>query len=380
MSQQAMQATSATTPAAPPREVPAVPPRGILNAVISFRNFLGRVMKSTVPAPVAMSELIGSFFIPPILRAACKLGIADALASGPKTLSELAQATGGKEDGLYRLMRALISVGVFARRSDGRYALNRLGETLRTGVAGSMKDLAIFTGDRWHVDAWERLADTIRSGTNGVKLVLDKELFEYLDGTEEGRSFDGGMGSFTQMDAPAHAVTYDWGSYKKVCDVGGGQGTLLGHILAKHKHLEGAIFDLPKVVEGARPVLEAWHVADRVKLVGGSFFESVPSGYDVYMMRGILHDWDDARSVTILQTVKKAMSPTSKLLVIEMVIEDNDDPYPGKMLDIEMMAITSEGRERSAQQYAALFEKAGLKFSRVIPTSSMYSIVEGLPG
>ena len=367
------------TPVAP-RKVPPVPPRFVLTMVTGLRNFLNRVVQRTVPAPVAMLEMVLGFFTIPMVRAAAKLGIADHLAGGPMTAEALAHATGADPTALARLMNTLVSMGIFARGSDARYRLNALGGTLRSDVPGSMRDLVIFCYDPWHVHAWGALPETLRTGKNGVALVHGKELFDLLDGTEEGRTFDGAMVSLTQLDAPAHARAYDFSSVRLVCDVAGGKGTLLAHVLAQHPHLQGVLFDQPKVLAGAPPLLGSWGVADRVKLVPGDFFESVPEGCDVYMMRDILHDWDDARSLAILKTIRKAMAPGSRLLVAEMVMPEDDAPFPGKLYDVEMMVVCAEGKQRTPAEFRALFEQAGMTFSRIIPTSSPFSLVEALPG
>ncbi len=362
-----------------PRKVPPVPPRLVLTLVTRLRNFLNAVVQRTVPAPVAMLELVLGYFTIPMVRAAAQLDVAEHLAGGPLTAEELARATGANPAALARLMNTLVSMGIFTRGGDARYGLNALGQTLRSNVPGSMRDLVIFCFDPWHVKAWGAFTDTVRTGKNGVELAHGKELFDLLDGTDEGRTFDGAMVSLTQLDAPAHARAFDFSSARQVCDVAGGRGTLLAHVLAQHPHLQGILFDQPKVVRGARPLLESWGVADRVKLVGGSFFESVPEGCDVYMMRDILHDWDDERAVAILKTIRKAMTAGSRLLVAEMVMTEDDAPFPGKVYDIEMMTVTSDGKQRTPSQFRALFAQAGMTFSRVIPTSSPFSLVEALP-
>ena len=248
-----------------PRKVPPVPPRIVLTMITGLRNVLNRLVQRTVPAPVAMVEIVFGFFTVPMVRAAAKLDIAEHLARGPLTAEELASATGANPAALTRLMNTLVSIGVFTRGRDARYRLNALGQTLRADVPGSMRDLVIFCFDPWHVKAWGAFSDTVRTGKNGVELVHGKELFDLLDGTEEGRTFDGAMVSLTQLDAPAHARAYDFSSVRHVCDVAGGKGTLLAHVLALHPHLQGILFDQPKVVAGAGPLLESWGVTDRVK-------------------------------------------------------------------------------------------------------------------
>lgn len=365
--------------AASSREIPQVPPRAVLRAVTAFRDFLKAVLRRTVPPPVAMFEFINGFYQTAMVRGACRLGIADRLAEGPKTPAELAQATGANEEAVVRLMRTLISFGIFARGSGGRFRLNPLGEMLRSDVPGSMHDLAVLLGDSWHVNAWVAFPETLRTGKNAVEMTHGKPIWEVLSNPEDGSRFDRAMVSLTRMDAPAHARGYDFSWARRVCDVGGGQGTLLAHILAHHPHLEGVLFDDPAVVGRARAFLESWGLGDRVQLAGGSFFESVPPDCDLYLLRDILHNWNDERSVAILRTVRRAMSPSSRLLVAEMLMTEDDRPSPSKLLDLEMMVALCDGKQRTSAQFQALFSQAGLTLSRVVPTASPFSLVEARP-
>lgn len=359
----------------PARKVPNVPPRGMLTTLIAVRNFLSALVRKMVPPQIGMLEFLLGYMYTNMAGAAARLGVADHLAKGPMTAAELAKATGANEATLARLMRALVSCGVFARGSDGRYRLNGLGETLRTGP-GSMRDVAILLTDKWFVDAWRALPETVRTGTNGVRLVSGKMAFELLAGTPESETANSALGSLAAQDAPAHARAYDFSAAKSVCDVGGGTGMLLVHILALYPHLKGILFDQPHVVAEAPPLLAAWGMKDRIQTVGGSFFESIPPGCDLYMMRSVLHDWDDPTCVAILKKVREVMTPSARLLIVEHLMIDHDAPLPGKLQDIQMMVISDQGMERTPEQYGALLPQAGMKLLRIIPTSSPYAIHE----
>jgi hypothetical protein len=373
------EARLATVAGAVHHTVPQVPPRLVLRATIALRNLLKALVRRMVPAPVAMFEFITGYYQMPMVRTACKLGIPELLADGPKSPAELAQATRSNEETLTRLMNALVSVGVFARGRDGRFRLGPLGETLRSGGPGSMRDMAMLFGDPWHLEAWAVFPETVRTGKDGVELTRGKYTYDLLAGTDEGITFDRAMVALTELDAPAHARGYDFSSVRRVCDVGGGWGTLLAHILALHPRMEGVLFDEPKVIERAPPLLRSWGVADRVTLAGGSFFDSVPADCDLYLLRDILHNWGDERALAILKTVRRAMSPSSRLLVIEIIMPEDGGPSPAKLVDLEMMAIFPGGKQRTPAQHRALFSQANLELSRIVPTASPFSIVEARP-
>jgi hypothetical protein len=210
-----------------------------------------------------------------------------------------------------------------------------------------------------------------------MKLVHGKIAFELIAGTPEGERANKALGELAALDAPAHARGYDFSTARTLCDVGGGTGTMLAHILTLHPHLKGVLFDLPHVVSEAAPNLDSWGVKDRIQTVGGDFFKAVPAGSDLYMMRSVLHDWDDPTCVAILKRIREGMSASSRLLIVEHLMNDKDHgPSPGKLQDLQMMVVSEQGMERTPEQYGALLSQAGLKLLRVIPTSSPYAIHE----
>jgi hypothetical protein len=351
----------------------------VYRVIVALRNFLLRVVRRMVPARVAMFDMFTGVWHTQMIYAAARLAIADTLASGPKTASEIAAACDADADAVGRLMRALTSVGVFARRSDGRFELNRLGLTLQSGRSDSMRDIVMFLGSRHSMLGWAHFVDAIRSGKNGFELAHGKPVFDYLaEHPEDDAIFNGGMVCMTELDAPALVRGFDYSKFRTLCDVGGGRGLLLAAILSENPALEGVLFDVARVIEKAPAVFDAWGVASRATAVAGSFFEDVPRRCDAYILKEILHDWDDARCLTILEACRRAMKRGAALLVMEMIVVDDDEPHPGKLLDMEMLDTTMEGRQRNAEELARLFERSGFRLVRVVELPSPTSIVEAI--
>jgi C-methyltransferase len=364
---------------AAPVKLGGAPPPAIFRAVVALRNWLLRLADRLVPAQVALIDRLGGYYLLHVVHAAAELKIADELASGSKSTPDLARAVGAAEEPLERLMRALASYGVFARGEGDRWENNRLSFALVSAAPGSMRDLALFVGSPYHLGAWHAFVGSVRSGAGAFRATHGRGLFDYFqDHPQDGARFDGAMVALTNMDAPALALAYPFSALgdAKVCDVAGGRGTLLANILARHPRLRGVLFDDEKVVAGAPPLLKAYGIADRTEVVGGSFFERVPGGCAVYVLKDILHDWDDERAVAILKVVRAAMGPASRLVVAEMVVDRVEDRYFGTLLDLEMLAIMDGGKQRSAAQFRALFAAADLELTRVIAAGSPTSLVE----
>lgn len=356
----------------------SAPPPFVLRLVIRLRNFLFRWTDRLVPARIALFERTAGFFNLYAMYAAARLGIADLLADGPKSPADLARATDSKPEYLARLLRMLASIGIFELLPDGRFRQNRLSETLRTDTPGSMRPLVMFTGSPVHLQAWMRFFENVKNGENAFQAAHGTSLFEYLGAHPDlGAHFNAAMVSLTRIDAPALAAAYDFRG-KKVCDVAGGHGTLLATILARHRDARGVLFDEAHVIAGAPPLLSRFGVEGRCELAAGSFFEKVPPDCDVYILKDILHDWDDEKATAIVKTLRASMKPGARLLVAEMVVDCEQERFPGNFLDLEMMAITNDGKQRSEEQFRALFERAGLRFVRIIPAASPTSFVEAV--
>ncbi|MDQ3809571.1 MAG: acetylserotonin O-methyltransferase [Chloroflexota bacterium] len=330
-----------------------------------------------VPAPVALLRMMTGYWVSKALHVAAELGVADLLRDGPRPADELASACGAHPPALYRLLRALASVGVFTEGEGRRFALTPLAELLRSDRPDSMRALARMYGSEQY-RAWDGLLDSIRTGTPAFDRAFGASYFDYLARSPEaGAVFDQAMTGWTTQVADAVVEAYDFPASGTVVDVGGGRGLLLATILRARPNLRGVLFDLPHVVVGAQPLLAAAGVADRCTVVGGDFFASVPAGGAVYLLAQILHDWDDERCRVILANCRGAMRPDGKLLVVEQVLPPGDEPALGKWLDLHMLVLLT-GRERTEAEYRALLGAAGFQLSQVMPTTSGASIVEAV--
>jgi len=310
---------------------------------------------------------------------AAKLGIADRLADGPLRAAELAHVVGAHPRALYRLLRALTHVGVFAEDAEHRFCLTPMAELLRADAPGSLRAFALSYGESWWWSPWGRLLDTVRTGTTAFDQVMGQGFFEYLQQHPDAAAiFNANMTSMTERDVPEVVTTYDFSGKGLLVDVGGGHGALVSAILQAGAREEAILFDRPEVARGAPARLAAAGVADRCRVVEGSFFESVPEGGDTYTLKDIIHDWDDARAVAILRNCKRAMARDARLLLIERVLPADGEAAVGKMVDITMMVLTG-GMERTEDEYRALLEQAGFTLRRVVFTHSAASVLEAVP-
>ena len=350
-----------------------------VRVVDRLRHHLLRGYQRLIPAPAAMLEMIVGAWVAQAVTAAAALGVADALADGPLEVAVLAERVGADRDALGRLMRALTGRGVFRQYRDGRYGLTPLGDTLRADAPASMRGAALFLGSAQHREHWSHLDQAIRTGRPVVAALRGKEFFDYLrDEPELAEIVNDAMTSSSQMAVPPVVAGYDFSRFRAIVDVGGGHGALLAAILAATPAARGVLYDLPDVVAGAAPQLQKDGVADRVRLDGGSFFDSVPSGGDVYLLKHIVHDWDDEQAVQILRNVASAGGAQATVLVIEFVIPDHHRDFSGNWGDLEML-LTTGSRERTGAQYRALLARAGLRMTRLIPTASAFSVIEARP-
>jgi hypothetical protein len=326
-----------------------------------------------------MFALITGRWVSQLIYVAAKLELADHLKHGPRTVEELAAAAEVQAPALYRVLRALASFGVFAETKNKRFKLTPLAVTLQKAVPGSMRAAALMLGEKYLEDSWAHLLHGVKTGENPFLKAHGVPLFEYLEKhPEDLKIFGDSMTSVSSTENPAISAAYKFSGIRTLVDVGGGNGSLLATILKENPKLRGVLFDQASVTARA---LQDRHVtakgiAERCILESGNFFEAVPKGGDAYMMKRTLHDWDDDRCARILENCRDAMSEKGKVLVIDAVIAPGNEPDRGKLLDIQMLVIG--GRERTKQEFAALFRNAGLKLTRVVPTKCPLSIVEGI--
>ncbi len=322
-----------------------------------------------------LDRMITGYWISQAIYSAAKFGIADHLKDGPKSVDELAEATSTNVDALYRLLRALASRGIFAEGEPRHFSLTPLAEPLQSDVPGSKRALALMSGDE-QFRAWAEIDYSIQTGKIAFEKVYGKPIFEYLgENPDKARIFDAAMVGIHGRESDVILSAYDFSDVGVLADIGGGNGSQISRILEQHTGVKGILFDLPHVIERAKNQIEAAGLSDRCELVGGNFFDAVPDGADVYMMRHIIHDWDDEKSLTILRNCHRAMSSSAELLIVESVIPHGNEPFGGKFLDLVMLLIPG-GKERTEDEYRTLLGKAGFELTQVIPTSSEVSIVE----
>jgi len=320
-------------------------------------------------------QLMFGFMATRAVSAIAELRVADALAGGPLYYTDLAQKVGADQRALHRAMRLLVSLGVFAEPKPGTYALTPVSELLRSDVPGSLRALAEMITAESHWIPWGRFTDTLRTGESGMLHAFGATAFDWFQKAENAAQweiFNEAMTSFSSVTGGAIAGSYDFSRFGTIADVGGGQGQLLRMVLAKAPKAKGILADLPQVVEGADTL------GGRIEPQGGNFFEGVPAGADCYMMKHIIHDWSDEDSVKILSNIAAAMKPDSRVLVCEMVMPDRPEPHPAKFQDLNMLAMTEGGCERTEAEFAALFEKSGLKLAGVHHTPTPVAIVEAV--
>jgi len=331
------------------------------------------------PANLQMLQIISGFWISRGVYVIAKLGIPDLLKSGPKTAEELAEATKMHAPSLFRILRALASVGVLSSANGGRFAQTPVSETLVTDAPGSLRWFAVSELGQEHYPAWGNLMHSVKTGEIAFDNFFGVDIWKYFQqNPEDAAVFNDSMSSVTAATNEAILSLYDFSNFGTVVDVGGGHGGLITSILKSNPKVKGVLFDAPQVIEGARPKLEAAGLAERCETVAGDFFKSVPAGGDAYVMKWIIHDWDDEKSITILRNCRSRMRANGRLILVDCVVPESDEPHFSKFIDLNMLVMTG-GKERTAKEFEQLLGAAGFKLLRIIPTELPTSIVEAEP-
>ncbi|HEX2271321.1 MAG TPA: methyltransferase [Pyrinomonadaceae bacterium] len=326
-----------------------------------------------------MLQIISGFWISRAVYVIAKLGIADLLSSGPKTAEDLAQSTETHAPSLYRLLRALASVGVLKSESEGRFGLTPVSQTLVTGAPGSLRWFAVSELGQEHYPAWGNLMHSVKTGGIAFDDHFGVDIWQYFQqNPADAAIFNDSMTGVTAAANESIMSLYDFSGFNKIIDVGGGHGGLITSILKSNPQAKGVLFDAPQVVSGARSKIEAAGLADRCETVGGNFFESVPDGGDAYIMKWIIHDWDDEKAIRILTNIRNQIPSHGKLILVDCVVPESDEPHFSKFIDLNMLVMTG-GRERTEREFQLLLASAGFKLIRVIPTDVPTHIVEAEP-
>jgi len=338
----------------------------------------------SLPPEVAATQLLfqigAGYMASAALQTVLKLGIADHMSAGPTSVADLARKTSVNEDALYRVMRTLASLGIFDEVSPHTFALTLAGRMLQKKDS-SFYNMGLWITSPFHFRVYANMLHSVTTGKPGADKVTGMPLFEYFaqpENRELSEIFNNAMTGFSAQVGPAAVEAYDFSGIGTLVDVAGGHGMLLTSILQKYPGMRGILFDLPHVIEGARPVIEAAGVKDRCTTQSGDFFKEVPDG-DAYIMKHIIHDWDDESATRILQVCHRALGTRGKVLIVDPVVPPGNVPHYGKLLDLEMLVLTPRGRERTKAEFAKLLDQAGFFLTRVIPTAGTLSIIESQP-
>ncbi len=332
----------------------------------------------SLPPHTQLVQMGTAHWMSHVLYVAAKLSLADHLAKRPEGIDDLAAITKTHSPSLGRFLRTLGHLGLVTEDGAGRFTLTPLGEALKTGAPGSARAAILTLASPWMANGWTRLLQSVQTGQPGLEQTLGMPIFDWLaEHPDEASLFSETMVSFHGTEPAAVATAYDFSAMNTVVDIGGATGNLLAAILSRYTTVRGILYDLPHVVRDAPSLLQAREVADRVTITSGSFFDGVPSGGDAYLLSHIIHDWTEVQCLRILGHCRSAMAPSSRVLIIEMVLPSGNTPHPGKMLDM-MMLVGPGGQERTEPEYRTLLSKAGLRLTRVVPTNSAVSIVEAM--
>jgi hypothetical protein len=334
---------------------------------------------SPLPAYEALFQMVIGKWISQAIGTAVGIGVPDQLAKGARHCSDLARESGVSEDGLYRLLRALASVGLFAESAGRRFRLTGMGQLLRSDHPQSLAGYAHFTAHDITWRPWGQLSYSVKTGMPAFDHIFDASIFEHFSRNPEVAAvFDDAMTSISAMEARATAEAYDFKGVETLMDVAGGHGLLLATVLRRHKAMRGVLFDLPHVAAGATATFTRAHITGRVRIESGDFFKELPPGADAIIMKHIVHDWDDDSATRILQACYRALGTRGKVLIVDPVVPAGNVSHYGKLLDLEMLVLTPRGRERTKAEFANLLRGAGFRMSRVIATESPLSIVEAV--
>jgi hypothetical protein len=357
---------------------PTPAPSFAVRAAVRLRQALRRAVDAVTPVELILLERATGLALTHVLAAVAHLGVADALGEQALTAQQLAPRVGADADLLHRSLRALAAQGFFTLDARGRFHNNRLSRALASGTLTRLREALLYFASSSNAAAWADFGRTLTTGASAFERVHGATVWDWFDAHPHEREvFASMMMGITALDAPVIARSFPFAEAAVVCDVGGGRGTLLSEVLLRHPHLRGILSDAPGVLDSARELLERRGVAARVTLTPGSFFEGVPAGADTYLLKNILHDWDDATCLRILSRVRAGMGARARLLVCETLLERNDT-HPLRALADLQMAVACSGRERSLEDFRALLSRAGLRLGRVFPSETT-SVLEALP-
>jgi hypothetical protein len=336
-------------------------------------------MQHSLPPQAEIFHIIGGYWLSRAVYLAARLKLADAVGDQPASLAAIADVTGTRPDRLRRLMRALAAHGFFQDCGNETFSQTPLSETLRSDRPGSMRAFAEAELGHDHYDSWRNFETCLREDGTAFERVYGMPIWRYYaEHPETNALFGEAMTNLTSIANAGILAGYQFSSFRRAVDVGGGHGSFLCAILDNHPDARGVLFDLPSVLADAAKARFVTRHQDRLELVGGDFFEAVPANGDLYLLKFVLHDWDDERSGHILNNIRRVIDPSGRLIVVEIVLPPMNEPHIGPLIDLNMMVMTG-GAERTEIEYRELLAKSGFRMDRVTPTPSPFSVIEGTP-
>ena len=353
-----------------------LPPVWLIRVLKSFRSLLLRLHRITFPANVVMYERFTSFWILPAIRIAAELDIAGILEKGPLSVEQLAEHTGSDPQALFRIMRALASEHIFKKTKKGLYKNTQLSKVLASGKGSLRYTLMQHLGTlNWTL--FNDLSYSVRTGKSAFSKIYGMKIYDYLsEHPEESALFGRSMTNLSEIAIEPILSAVDFSNYPVIADIGGGEGLLLSSILYKNKNSRGILFDLPEGLNHPETVFRKFGISGRVQVVQGNFFNTAPPGADVYLLKNIIHNWSVEESVKILDNIRSVMTLHGKILILEMILDEGNHASFGKLIDLQMMVFMEKGKERTRKEFESLFQQAGLRLNRIIPTVAPISIME----
>lgn len=359
-------------------KIKGIPPVWLFALITGFRNFLKRIFYKMVPPNVGVFEKAQGFWVAKAISVACELNLAEIVGKRTKSIDEIARQSGSDSSALYRLMRALASEGIFKEGKPGMFTNTAFSSALREGP-GNMKHMIMHQLNETNWDVINKLSYSVRTGQAATQKLFGTDIFTHLEkNPEKNDLYNKAMSDTSRMASAAIVSAYPFKNIGSIVDLGGGQGYLLYNILKKHHEMTGILFDLPHVVENATEIAENYGVEKRVKIEPGNFLETVPAGADAYILKNILHAFADERCIALLSLIQKAIPSKGKVLIVEAVIGQDNRAAFGKIFDLQMLLGTENGKERTKEEYASLFNKSGFSIGKVVKTISPFSVIEGL--
>jgi hypothetical protein len=355
-----------------------LPPVWFIKILNSFRYGLLYLNRSIFPGNIVLYEHFQYLWLLPCIRIAAELNIAGILKDQPRTISELASLTGSNPEYLFRIMRALTGNGIFKLKKDGRYVNSSMSKALIDGK-GSLRYMIMQHLGNFNWGTFNELIHAVRTGNDAVTKVYGKGIYDYLsEHPDESELFTRSMSNLSELSIEPILSAYDFSKYGILADIGGGEGLLLSAIIHEYPGLKGILFDRKESITKAESIFIKFGVKEKIKTIPGDFFESAPDGADVYLLKNILHNWSDEDCVRILNIIKKILPDKGKILIMEMVINEDNKPSFSKLIDIQMMVFMKGGKERTRSEYETILTNAGFRINKIIPTIAPISIIEAI--